>query len=186
MKRVLIGILAIILFVTLTGCGSSKNETNKNTNTGESKYKKVLPETTPSVQYNCENCVFAFVTERISIGDKLTGYTKDYSSLKDSDGKQRIRFLGFVLNPDETIQQAFACAIENGKMFCIEGTKDGSKYESNLAIIKSVYDEKKCSTRGMHTVCSGTVNSNIKKNGFVSTSERGSCSISESGEISCM
>ena len=90
-----------------------------------------------------------------------------------------------MLGTDEKIQQAFACAIEDGKMFCIEGTSDGSKYESNLAIVKDIYGEKKCSTRGTRTVCNGTVSSNISKTGYVSTSERGSCTISEYGEISC-
>ena len=123
MKKNLV-VCLLVLTILLTGCD------NKKINNIES----------------CENCVFAYydVQRQYGIeGNLLEEYTKDYTTLK-ADGVQINKFLGHILDENGVIVRGFACGINKGQPFCLEGSIDDSLYEQNKEVLKKVYDEDKC------------------------------------------
>ena len=54
-------------------------------------------------------------------------------------GYQRRRFMGYILDSSNHIQRAFACGIQSGKTYCLEDSKDGTAFESNIVILNQVF-----------------------------------------------
>ena len=68
-----------------------------------------------------------------------TDVKKDYNEVISKTGKDY--FLGVILSDGDygKIERAFACGIRNGKVFCLEGSTDGSTYETNKDILRKNY-----------------------------------------------
>lgn len=143
---------------------------------------KDAPGTIPS----CPGCVFAYYTSikyikgtegktdnQIKIDD-IENKTRDYTTLN------RNAFLGHILDSEGKIERAFACGIYNDKPFCIEGTKDGSKYEENRLLITSeeLWNDT-CSGPNGVLYCPGAVHARIAQDGTVNIHYNGiyGCSI---------
>ena len=172
MRKFLILSLITISILMLTGCGSSDKKQNG-----------------ASIDENdCKNCVFAFYTEEKQYGengDILTEYTKDYTTLKDENGNQRKRFLGHILDKDGKILRGFACGIKEDKVFCIEGSKDGSTYESNKQILKKIYGEEKFSQYGSYIECYDDVGAIANYYGDVNVHDSDNCYVNSNGSMYC-
>ena len=93
---------------------------------------------------SCPGCKFMYTENKYQYGgvnnvnatqvSTLTGVTTDYRTLNKS------YFLGFTETQDGKIDRAFACGIKGenpnqGTVFCIEGSLDGSKHNDNVALI---------------------------------------------------
>ena len=131
-----------------------------------------------STLINCNDCVFAFFKDKKKFGDKVSEYTKDYATLKDDKGYQRRRFLGLVLDASNNIQRAYACGIEKGKAYCLEGTPNGSSFEYNIGILNKVFTTG-CSynTNNTRYTCIGETNGDTRTDGYVSVHYDENCHI---------
>jgi len=146
---------------------------------------------------NCNNCVFAYFSAEgenaKKIGDSVTSneYTSDIRTLKTSGGKQRHNFFGLVLNGN-TISRAYACALKNNKIYCIEGSTNGAYHESNIAILNQIFTADQCKTLsdGHNYWCTdGSYNGNSKTSGYAALHYETSCTIygsdSNTGKLIC-
>ena len=70
-------------------------------------------------------------------------YTTDIRNLKTGGGKQRHNFFGLIL-ADNKISRAYACILKNNKVYCIEGSTDGSYHTSNIGILNQIFTKKQC------------------------------------------
>ena len=173
MKKFMIVTLMIILTLSITGCGK-KNSSSKTTEIE-----------------NCPDCVFATYKNYKKYGkdgDILTDYTTDYTTLKKSNGRQQDYFLGHILDENGKILRAFSCGIINDVPFCIEGTTDGIKAESNVKILKQVYGENDCTRTNSRVKCtSSTITSIVEEKGYVDIGtydNKGYCYVA-SGYMNC-
>lgn len=130
---------------------------------------------------NCDECVYAYFSDDKTFGTILSKeeYTTDINNLKTSDGKQRHNFFGFVLS-DNKITRAYSCILKDNKIYCIEGTTEGQKHESNIAILNQVFASNQCkyiSDGKTYTCTDGYYNGNTKSNGYASMHYETSCGI---------
>ena len=125
MKRKISFILLIVISFTITACNKEEKMTID----------------------SCENCAFGFYSEESSkqfgVNISLKDYTYDYKELQSKNGESRKMFLGHMLENGK-IKRGFACGINNEDVFCIEGTRDGSKYEDNVRILRSIFGDDNC------------------------------------------
>ena len=117
----------------------------KNSVIGETKNGECIELQIPS----CPGCVFAYYTTAKNYspageGDILENGKTDYNEVVEESGKNS--FLGHILDNDGKIERAFVCHIYNDEPFCIEGTIDGSKHESNKALLYSIYGQYSSTT----------------------------------------
>ncbi len=114
-------------------------------------FAKWVPENGPTIA-SCPNCKFLY---RVYNGDAsdiiyttwntlnhtptvlTSGLSDDYRDVVTSSGKNH--FLGVTLNDDNQVTRAFVCGIYDYVPYCIEGTSDGSKNESNKTILEEVF-----------------------------------------------
>ncbi len=133
----------LLIILLLAGCGKKKIVGSKQID-------------------SCPNCVFNYYFEGKHYGKNgsvLSDYTNDYESLNHQI------FLGHILDNNKKIIRGFACGIESGKVFCIEGTNDGSKYEDNIKVLKEVYGEDKCEENDNSFICHGELISGTNRDG---------------------
>lgn len=131
---------------------------------------------------SCEDCAFAFYNEESSkkygTNDSLKDYTYDYKELKNKNGDNRKMFLGHILK-DNKIKRGFACGINNDKLFCIEGTRDGSKYEDNARILRNIFGDDNCKEDDYSIICKDDI--------FAGTNRDGTANVRISSDgIECM
>ena len=142
MKKV---ILSLLLLIVLTGCSISNKQ-----------------------EEVCKNCVFAHYTIQRQYGKEgntLEEYTKDYKTLKNESNEQRNKFLGHILDKDGKILRGFVCGIKQDKIFCLEGSMDGSTYETNKKTLEEMYDTDKCVDADSSFQCNDGFYAIIYKNG---------------------
>ncbi|MBR3146270.1 MAG: hypothetical protein IKF47_03290 [Bacilli bacterium] len=88
------------------------------------------------------DCVYAFYTAwTMYTGNNvatLSNYTSDYTTLK-KDGVQRYAFFGHILDENDKILKAYACGIKDNKVFCIQGSNDGSTYQRASGILNNLF-----------------------------------------------
>ena len=111
---------------------------------------------------SCPNCVFNYYDEGKKYGNNgsiLKDYKDDYKTL------DKKIFLGHILDDNKKIVRGFACGIEKNKVFCLEGTNDGSKYLDNIKVLKEVYGEDKCEQYEEYFICHGELISGTNING---------------------
>ena len=140
MKKVLVVILLTFSVFMLTGCDLFKKE------------EKVK---------GCKDCVYDYyyLMDHVwdgenKVGSKVLKYDKDYTTLKDENGNQRDIFLGYKINSEEIIEKIYVCIMKNDTPICIEGSKDGSTYNSNTKILKEAFSDCKIDTEnGEKLIC---------------------------------
>ena len=138
------------------------------------------------INYTCPGCVYTYVTFMRQYGTNGTiltsdQYEEDWENVVRSTGKPR--FLGMILDNDNRIVRAFACGVNNEVPFCIEGSKDGSKYSDNHEILQStlLYN----GTCGS-TYCSGSVNVTNASHGYILVNNsEGGCDVRTDGNFFC-
>ena len=98
---------------------------------------------------NCDGCVYAYFSDEgdkaKKIGSTLSSseYTIDINNLKTAGGKQRHNFFGLVLSGN-TISKAYACVLKDNKIYCIQGSVDGSYFSNNIGILNQIFTANKC------------------------------------------
>jgi len=112
--------------------GSSSNEQS---NSGSSSGAQVDPY---SMAAMCPGCKYSIGEAELGLGEpidtnNLDKYYDNYDSLGNS-------FLGYTTDSSNIVTRLFACAIHNGVPYCIEGTLDGSTYNSNKNILNHFYN----------------------------------------------
>ena len=134
-----------------------------------------------------QGIVYAFFqkADKKAFGDVLTNYTTNYQDLKDNKGKQRTRFLGFILGADGTIQRAFACGIANNTLYCLEGKTDGSLYETNVETLKRVFPNAEYQVRQSGFMVLEDVHGDCRKDGYVCTFDDDGATVYDTGEMWC-
>ena len=117
----------------------------------------VIPVPIPTMAEMCPGCKFIYATEsQLIIGENMpssTDTTNDYTELSDHP-----YFLGLIESPTnpEKIGRVFACGIENGTPFCLEGN-DGSKWsdDANIRVLNAVFPSCKASASEYNADCQG-------------------------------
>ena len=167
-KRILFLILMIAGFIT-TACSNKKMITID----------------------SCKNCAFSFYGEesskRYNESVYLKDYTYDYKELKNKNGEIRKMFLGHILSKGK-IERGFACGINNGKVFCIEGTRDGSMYEDNVQVLKDVFGDSNCKEDDYFIFCRDDIFAGTNRDGTanVGVSIDGiECNVISNGTMNC-
>ncbi len=173
-KKILIGILTIIMCLTLVGCGKENNLNNNNSNqakenTNNNTQENIIiddeiidfddVDNSPIVDktvmveevINCDGCVYAYFSgegdKAKTLGSTLDSneYTSDINNLKTPGGKQRHNFFGLVLSGN-TISRAYACILKDNKIYCIEGSTNGAYHNSNIAVLNQIFTSSQCRT----------------------------------------
>ncbi len=223
MKKIMVFIFTIVMLLTLTACGNDKNESNNNQNNTQQKERQqeennnviidddeiidIVDEDNPPVVegtvtvsevVNCMDCVYAYFdkegNEAVKIGDTLSSsdYTTNINNLKTKGGKQRHNFFGLVLSGN-TISRAYACILKDSKIYCIEGSSNGTYHNSNIAILNQVFTSGQCKTISAghtYTCTDGNYNGDTITTGYVSFLYETGCTIyggdsSNSGKLIC-
>jgi hypothetical protein len=146
---------------------------------------------------NCEGCVFAYFSDEgekaKTLGSTLSPseYTNDINNLKTAGGKQRHNFFGLVLF-DNKISKAYACILKDNKIYCIEGSVDGSHHSNNIGILNEVFNASQCRTisdGNTYTCSDGSYNGDTKTSGYTSMHYETSCTIyganANTGKLIC-
>jgi len=140
---------------------------------------------------SCEGCAFSFYTSEDSKTygdkDKLKDFTYDYKELKTKSGDSQKMFFGHILE-DGIIKRGFACGINNGKIFCIEGTRDGSKYEDNAKILKDIFGEDNCEENDYFIKCKDDILAATNRDGTANvgvTTDGMECNVISNGTMYC-
>ena len=103
----------------------------------------------------CPGCVFAKYTSDHYIQGKGTPNTlSDVTTTTDYTTLNSNYFLGHVLE-NGYIKRSFACGIENGQAFCLEGY-DTSKYSNNVDILNHFFSGCNASSSGSYGSCYGS------------------------------
>ena len=141
------------------------------------------------VDESAEGLVFAYYQKKdaqLSFGDVLTNYTTDYKTIRTGSGRQRCAFLGFKLDENDRIQRAYACVIYKGVLYALEGTTDGSKYDSNKAIMNRMYELGEIEDKGYrYSAMNGDTHADVWNNGRASTFHEAGAQIDSHGKIYC-
>ena len=194
-KKLLLSILVLLMAFSLAGCDKKeekdskyiekKEETNQGNNELDNNVEK--PEMVENLLNNCNNCVYAYFTDKKSIGSVLDNYTKDYNTLKNTNGEQRKSFFGFLLEGNK-ISVSFVCAIKDNKSFCVEGLGSVSKFKSNVTLLNEIYSAGQCRyvSNGRSYICNdGQISAEVKADGYVSIKYDSNCTIFGNGQIYC-
>jgi hypothetical protein len=141
------------------------------------------------IDESAEGLVFAYYQKKdaqLTFGDVLTNYTKNYTDIRTGSGRQRCAFLGFKLDENDRIQRAYACVIYKGVLYAVEGTTDGSKYESNKAIMNKMYGPEEIDDRGYrYSAVKGETHTDVWQNGRAGTFHEAGAQIDQYGKIYC-
>jgi len=146
---------------------------------------------------NCEDCVYAYFSgegdKAKKLGDTVTAdeYTTDINNLKTPGNKQRHNFFGLVLSGN-TISKAYACILKDNKIYCIQGSTNGSYHTNNIGILNQIFTANQCKTISdghTYTCTDGSYNGDTKTNGYTSLHYETSCTIyggdSNTGRLIC-
>ncbi len=146
--------------------------------------------------------VYRWSKDPISIGDIInpsdtSKFTKDASTLGKSS------YLKHVLDKDNKVKESYACAVFNGKEYCVRGGKDNNgnsfygyaenkaDYTGNALILKQIEDAKiegvSCGFIARSSDCYvGSVFLSADLNGHVDTGVgEGSCDVRDDGSSRC-
>ena len=136
----------------------------------------------------CPGCVFAYTTDPWYYSGTPTTlnssqYKENYEDVISESGKNY--FLGLKLNASGTIERAFACGVENGTPFCLEGTS--SKYSDNVYILNSIFPICDAAASGSEVYCYGSsVNADACDNDRVSVYYGNNlCGVDNDGYVRC-
>lgn len=146
---------------------------------------------------NCEGCVYAYFSgegdKAKKLGDTVSSdeYTTDINNLKTTGNKQRHNFFGLVLSGN-TISKAYACILKDNKIYCIQGSTNGTYHKNNIGILNQIFTANQCKTISdghTYTCTDGSYNGDTKTNGYTSLHYETSCTIygsdSNTGKLIC-
>ena len=220
MKKTFILLLSIMMVITLTACGNKKAKNNENTNNYnnpeqnqnnkeennnnviddeiiefDDEDNKPYEEEIIKVDkiINCDGCVFSYFSEAKKIGSTLSEeeYTEDIKNLKTMGDKQRHNFFGFVLSGN-TISKAYSCIYKDNKIYCIQGSTDGSYFTNNIGILNQIFASDKCkylSNGHTYWCADGDYSGDTNTSGYTSLHYETSCTIygadARTGELIC-
>ncbi len=140
------------------------------------------------IDESAEGLVFAYYQKKdaqLTFGDVLTNYTTDFTTLRKGN-KQRRAFLGFKLDANDRIQRAYACVIYKGVLYALEGTTDGSKNDSNKAIMNRMYEPGEIEDKGYrYSAMKGETHAETYEKGEAHTFYDGGANIDRYGKIYC-
>ena len=228
MKKILITLLAMTTFLTLTACGNkdvsnessgdtTQNKINNQLNNNqisnhedeyidddeiidfddEDNYPDIEENVVVEKVINCDGCVYAYYSDEgdkaKTIGSTLSSsdYTTDINNLKTVGGKQRHNFFGLVLSGN-TISRAYSCILKDNKIYCIEGSVDGSHHSNNIGILNQIFTADQCkyiSAGHTYTCTDGDYNGDTITTGYTSLHYETSCTIygadANTGKLIC-
>ena len=205
MKKIIIALLAVMTFLTLTACGETTNnkttqkeqreqETNNDEYINDDKIIESDDEDNATVDegkvvvkeiINCDGCVFAYFDKEgeaaVRLGSTLSSdeYTTDINNLKTKGKNQRHNFFGLVLSGN-TISKAYACILKDSKIYCIQGSVDGAYHTNNIGILNQIFTANQCKTISdghTYTCTDGHYNGDTRTTGFTSLHYETSCTI---------
>ena len=169
------------------------------TNGNPSSTEKGACSTVPTMAEMCPGCKFIYTTDDYAIVGSSeannyssampAGTTNDYTTLIGEGGHPY--FLGLIESTTTpgTIGRAFACGVENGKPFCLEGY-DASKYsdDANVGILNTIFPGCNASTSDYSTGCDGSnVHSCVYDDGNVYVGDDADdCLVSPNGRVYCI
>ena len=146
---------------------------------------------------NCEGCVYAYFSgegdKAKKLGDTVSSdeYTTDINNLKTTGNKQRHNFFGLVLSGN-TISKAYACILKDNKIYCIQGSTNGTYHKNNIGILNQIFTANQCKTISdghTYTCTDGSYNGDTKTNGYTTLHYETSCTIygsdSSTGKLIC-
>ena len=146
---------------------------------------------------NCDGCVYAYFSEEGENAKQLGGiiseneYTTDINKIRTAGNKQRHNFFGLVLSGN-TISKAYSCILKDNKIYCIQGSIDGTYHTNNIGILNQIFSADQCKTLsdGHNYWCSdGSYNGNSKTSGYTGLHYETSCTIygsdSNTGKLIC-
>ena len=161
--------------------------------------KGECPVVLPTMDEMCPGCVFAYTTSTwYYTGENQTNleskdYKENYNDVISESGKNN--FLGLILDDStKKITNAFACYVENGTPFCIEGTTDGSKDSKNRNFLVKIYGEHDsntglgCFDSGSYMICNGSLDAYSYLDGNASVYDdvgNEGCYVGNNGAICC-
>ncbi|MBQ8892003.1 MAG: hypothetical protein IJ068_03975, partial [Bacilli bacterium] len=134
----------------------------------------------------CPGCIFNgssplyYVTQDLSEEQITSEFTSDYTSLNSTN------FIGVILEGN-IITRAFACGIENGEAFCLEGM-DTSKYSNNIDILNHFFPGCNADSSSSEATCYGSSVSEAHAfaNGMVFVNNGRICGVDNAdGRVDC-
>ena len=156
----------------------------------------------PKMSNMCPGCKFTYTisTWYLSSHNSATVLTDDQISALKTNWEDVVvanskkNFLGLVVNSStKKIDRAFACSINNGVPFCIEGVKEGDArqaevYAANVALLQSapLYNNG-CDDYGSIVDCAGSVYAYADSDGNAQAyGDSGYCYVGSSGSLRCL
>ena len=158
----------------------SSTNTPVSTKNGE---LKAQPSSIPTMAEMCPGCVYGKASA--TIGDSApTGISNSYTSLGNY-------FLGYIVEGGN-VTRGFACGIENGTPFCLEGY-DESKYSDvdsdvdNVGVLNTIFPSCNASASDTYADCNGSsVSGSANDDGGVFVVDgNGYCGVSNGGSLYC-
>ena len=175
-RKVLLSLLALVIVVSLTGCGKKETEKGNQDINGyqreavkesENKEKDTLivddeiididddydsssqPENVNVEKViNCEGCVFAYIEkEAKKLGGTIA--SNEYTNdVTQLKTKGGIQRHNFfgLVLSGDTISKAYACILKDNKIYCIQGSTDGAYFTSNVGILNQIFKSDECRT----------------------------------------
>ena len=142
--------------------GDKCNGSSSNTESGSSN--------APTID-TCPGCVYAYTMDVWKYSGTPTTlssnqYKTDYREVVSASGMNY--FLGMKLNSSGVIEKAYACEVNNGKAFCLEGSMDGSLYSENRTLLQSLRSEgvfDKCYDHGDSMTCVAEIEADTTDHG---------------------
>ena len=168
---------------------------------------------------SCPGCKFTYITHSYdpyyyggasnpdaTVVSTMTVVTNDYRTIN------KPIFLGFTETQDGKVDRAFTCGIKGkdyneqtyeynidsineGTVFCMEGTTNGSTYNSNLSLITGStlwndpdYSAGRCVDNTTSIECNGAIYANIDQNGYanlIDYNTGANCAVTETGQFYC-
>ena len=179
-------------------------QNGKFTSTGKGDCGGVIP-ATPAIP-SCPGCKFIFTTYEYAIlGSEAAdddyyitdmpttqdGLTDDYTTLIGEGGHPY--FLGLIESTTTpgTIERAFACGVENGTLFCLEGY-DTSKWsaDANVGVLNTIFPSCNASASNSLAECNGwdvsASGSNTGNVGVENVNINSGCHVYGYGNVVCI
>jgi prepilin-type N-terminal cleavage/methylation domain-containing protein len=138
---------------------------------------------------SCPGCKFIYTTSQLTIGTttmESLNTTDDYRDITSGQNSHQY-FLGLIAATNTgKIGRAFACGIEDGTPFCLEGY-DSLKYSYNVGVLNSIFTGCNADTSDTYAGCNGSnVYTNTDDSGLVYVGDNyGTCDVDGDGKVYC-
>ncbi len=182
--------LDVVTLKTLKDEGFLENRDIKNPKTDEifnggviislknGKYKFKYQENLPKIQ-----TVYRWTTNYLNIGDSIEGI----STTTDPTTLGKNYYLKHTIK-DGKIESSEVCFIKDGNTYCLKGADGGAAYETNKALLLSVFGESACDINVSNINCnaSGVSASAYSSGGVRAYDDSSYCSVDSDGTSRCV